>query len=51
MSNDNSNLITCHPNKNTLKALNEYAEMKLHHEKYNHYSSFKEAMEEILAKD
>ena len=35
-------------NKETLAALNEYDEMQKHPEKYKKYSSFKDAMNEIL---
>ena len=36
------------PNEETKEALNEYYEMKAHPEKYKRYSSFREAMEEVL---
>ena len=36
------------PNQTTINALNEYYEMKEHPEKYKRYSSFKEAMNEVL---
>ena len=36
------------PNVDTLAALNEYKEMQEHPEKYKRYSSFKEAMNEVL---
>ena len=36
------------PNKDTLDAVNEYYEMLEHPEKYKRYSSFKEAMSEVL---
>ena len=36
------------PNQTTINALNEFYEMKEHPEKYNRYSSFKEAMNEVL---
>ncbi len=36
------------PNQTTINALNEYYEMKEHPEKYKRYSSFKEAMSEVL---
>ena len=36
------------PNAETAAALNEYNEMKAHPEKYPRYSSFKEAMDEVL---
>lgn len=35
-------------NSETLAAMNEYYEMKLHPERYKRYSSFKAAMKEIL---
>ncbi len=37
------------PNAETAAALNEYYEMQAHPEKYPRYSSFKEAMDEVLA--
>ncbi len=37
------------PNVETVAALNEYAEMKANPEKYKRYSSFKEAMNEVLS--
>ena len=37
------------PNAETAAALNEYAEMKAHPEKYKRYASFKDAMDEVLA--
>lgn len=37
-----------HPNAETAAALNEYAEMKAHPEKYKRYASFKDAMNEVL---
>lgn len=36
------------PNAETRAALDEYKEMKKHPENYKHYSSFKEAMDEVL---
>jgi DNA-damage-inducible protein J len=36
------------PNKDTTAATNEYYEMLEHPEKYKRYSSFKEAMNEVL---
>lgn len=36
------------PNDDTLEALREYEEMKLHPEKYKRYATFKEAMREVL---
>ncbi len=36
------------PNNETVAALNEYYEMKAHPEKYKRYSSFREAMDEVL---
>ena len=36
------------PNAETVAALNEYYEMKAHPEKYKKYSSFKDAMSEVL---
>ena len=37
------------PNDETIKALEEYYEIKEHPEKYKRYSSFREAMDEVLA--
>ncbi len=37
------------PNAETVAALNEYVEMKQNPEKYKRYSSFKEAMNEVLS--
>lgn len=37
------------PNAETAAALNEYYAMKEHPEKYKRYSSFKDAMNEVLA--
>lgn len=37
------------PNAETVAAMNEYYEMKAHPEKYKRYSSFKDAMNEVLA--
>ena len=36
------------PNAETAAAMNEYYEMKAHPEKYKRYSSFREAMDEVL---
>lgn len=36
------------PNAETLAAMNEYYVMKAHPEKYRKYSSFREAMNEVL---
>ena len=36
------------PNKTTINAMNEYYEMQSDPEKYTRYSSFKEAMNEVL---
>lgn len=36
------------PNIETIAAINEYYEMKAHPEKYKKYSSFCEAMDQIL---
>lgn len=36
------------PNSQTAAALNEYYEMKAHPEKYKRYSSFRNAMDEVL---
>lgn len=36
------------PNAETVAAMNEYYEMKVHPEKYKRYSSFREAMNEVL---
>ena len=36
------------PNAETAAALNEYYEMKTHPEKYKRYSSFRDAMNEVL---
>lgn len=37
------------PNAQTLAALQEYAEMKAHPEKYSRYTSFEEAMKDVLS--
>ena len=37
------------PNAETMAAINEYYEMKAHPEKYRKYSSFQDAMSEVLA--
>ena len=37
------------PNDETVAAMNEYYEMKAHPEKYRKYSSFQDAMDEVLA--
>lgn len=37
------------PNAETIAAMDEYYEMRAHPEKYKRYSSFKEAMNEVLA--
>lgn len=37
------------PNAETAAALNEYHEMKDHPERYKRYSSFREAMDEVLS--
>lgn len=39
------------PNADTEAALNEYSEMKAHPEQYRRYSTFREAMDEVLADD
>ena len=39
------------PNAETAAALNEYQEMKSHPERYKRYSSFREAMDEVLNDD
>lgn len=39
---------TDEPNDETIAAMNEYYTMKAHPEKYRRYSSFKEAMNEVL---
>ncbi len=36
------------PNAETIAAMNEFHEMKKHPENYKKYSSFKEAMDEVL---
>lgn len=36
------------PNAETAAAMNEYYEMKAHPERYKRYSSFREAMNEVL---
>lgn len=36
------------PNAETAAAMNEYYEMKAHPERYKRYSSFREAMDEVL---
>ncbi len=42
-------LRTHSPNKETEDALKEYENMKAHPEQYKRYSSFKDAMHEVLA--
>ena len=37
------------PNAETIAAINEYNEMKKHPENYKHYSTFREAMDEVLS--
>lgn len=37
------------PNAETIAALNEYNEMKVHPEKYKRYSSFRDAINEALS--
>lgn len=37
------------PNAETAAAMNEYAQMKEHPEQYQRYSSFRAAMEDVLA--
>lgn len=37
------------PNAETIAALNEYNEMNVHPEKYKRYSSFRDAMNEVLS--
>lgn len=37
------------PNAETIAAMNEYYEMKAHPEKYKRYSSFQDAMKDVLA--
>lgn len=37
------------PNSETVEAINELYDMKLHPENYKHYASFKELREEVLA--
>lgn len=36
------------PNAETMAAMNEYYEMKAHPEKYKRYSSFRDAMKDVL---
>lgn len=36
------------PNAETAAAMNEYYQMKTHPEKYRHYSSFSDCLEEVL---
>jgi DNA-damage-inducible protein J len=36
------------PNQQTIAALAEYEEMKQHPEKYKRYSTFQEALDEVL---
>ena len=38
-----------YPNADTISAINEYYTIKEHPERYNRYSSFKEAREDVLA--
>ena len=42
---------TDEPNNETIAAMNEYYAIKAHPEKYKRYSSFKEAMSEVLDDD
>lgn len=42
---------TDEPNNETIAAMNEYYAIKAHPEKYKRYSSFKEAMSEVLGDD
>ena len=37
------------PNTDTIAAMNEYYTMKAHPEQYKHYSSFRDAMNEVLS--
>lgn len=37
------------PNTESMDAMNEYYEMKAHPDKYKRYSSFRDAMNEVLA--
>lgn len=37
------------PNAETIAAMDEFYEMKAHPEKYKRYSSFKDALDEVLA--
>ena len=37
------------PNAETIAAMNEYYEMKAHPEKYKRYTSFQDAMKDVLA--
>lgn len=37
------------PNAETIAAMDEFSEMKAHPEKYKRYSSFKDAIDEVLA--
>ncbi|MDO5445440.1 MAG: type II toxin-antitoxin system RelB/DinJ family antitoxin [Eubacteriales bacterium] len=37
------------PNKETIDAMNEFYEMQKHPEKYKRYSSFRDAMNEVLS--
>jgi DNA-damage-inducible protein J len=37
------------PNAETIEAMNEFYAMKAHPEKYKKYSSFREAMDEVLS--
>lgn len=37
------------PNAETVAAMDEFSEMKAHPEKYKRYSSFKDAIDEVLA--
>ena len=42
---------TDEPNAETIAAMNEYFAIKQHPEKYKRYTSFKDAMSEVLADD
>lgn len=42
---------TNNPNAESMEAMNEYYEMEAHPDKYKRYSSFRDAMNEVLADD
>lgn len=47
MAKENTN----NPNAESMEGMNEYYEMEAHPDKYKRYSSFHDAMNEVLADD